>query len=365
MNYDNKIKKLINDLNLDLHGLTVLTELASGPYLFNLKLSLIAGAKVICVGKDSDFGNFEKINKDLKKILNKEELEKIQIFKNECPKNLLSTIDIVSNSSFLRPINSKIITNLKKTCVITLMWETWEFRKSDLDLECCQKNNIPVIGTNENFKEIKMFGYNIFIFFKLLFELNLEIYNNRLAVVGSGPSCKPIIDGLKKLNCNFFWVNDKLSEDSFCSYENIDKLLEINHLDAIVFIEHSNPLELIGSNAKVSFKDLKIRFPNLKIGHICGNIDTNDLINSSITYYPKKIAPFGYMSYQAYHLGVQPVIELFGAGLKVGEIASRERLKGSTIENSIKATVKYGIGQDFEGGFMKYGFKENKGLSND
>ena len=79
----------------------------------------------------------------------------------------------------------------------------------------------------------------------------------------------------------------------------------------------------------------------------------------------QKIAPFGHMSYQAYHLGPQPVLELFAAGLKVGEIAVRERKKGSTIEEAIKATVDSGIGQDFEGGFMNFKHNKIEGSLND
>ena len=223
MNQTHKIQNIINDLDIDLNDLTILTELASGSYVYNVKLSLMAGAKVICIGKDSSFGSFAKNNKELKKILSKKELENVKIFKNRCPENLLSTVDIVCNSGFLRPINEQIIKKLKKTCVIALMWETWEYRKSDLDLKCCQENKIPVIGTNENFKKIKMFGYNIFIFLKLLFELDLEIYKNKLAIIGSGPSCDPIIKGLKKLNCPFYWISKSPKKDVYCTYQNIEK----------------------------------------------------------------------------------------------------------------------------------------------
>lgn len=359
MNQHHKIQKIINNLDLDLSGLTVLTELASEPYLYNIKLSIMAGAKVICVGKDSSFGDFQTIKVRLNKYLSKQELEKIEIFKNSCPEDLLGSVDIVTNSGFLRPINKRVIEKLKRTSVIALMWEVWEFRYNDLDLKCCQENNIPVIGTNENFHKLKMYGYNIFILLKLLFELGLEIYKNKLAIIGSGPSCEPVIQTLKKLDCNFFWVSNKSEEDTYCAYKNIEKLLDLDHLDAIIFIEHSSPKELVGLKSKISFEDLKQSFPDLKVGHICGNIDFDNLKQSSLNYYPKMIMPFGHMSYQAYHLGVQPVIELFAAGLKVGEIAARARLNGATIEESISATLDYGIGQDFENGFMNFNPNKN------
>ena len=54
------------------------------------------------------------------------------------------------------------------------------------------------------------------------------------------------------------------------------------------------------------------------------------------------------------NLGWEPVIILNAAGLKVGEIVAKARMNGLNIEDSIQASVDYGIGQDFEGGFMNF-----------
>ena len=48
------------------------------------------------------------------------------------------------------------------------------------------------------------------------------------------------------------------------------------------------------------------------------------------------------------------MIKLFAGGLKVGEIASRARISGASIEEAIQETIDYGIGQDFQGGFLNY-----------
>ena len=65
--------------------------------------------------------------------------------------------DIVTNSGMLRPINDEVVSKLKKTAVIPLMWETWELRPGEIDIISCQKNKIPVIGTNENYNHINMY----------------------------------------------------------------------------------------------------------------------------------------------------------------------------------------------------------------
>ena len=45
---------------------------------------------------------------------------------------------------------------------------------------------------------------------------------------------------------------------------------------------------------------------------------------------------------------------VLAGGLKVGEIASRARISGASIEEAIQETIDYGIGQDFQGGFLNY-----------
>jgi hypothetical protein len=60
------------------------------------------------------------------------------------------------------------------------------------------------------------------------------------------------------------------------------------------------------------------------------------------------------VSYLPDVLGPTPILVLNAAGLKVGEIASKERLLGKSVEEAIKSTIDYGIGQDFEGGFFNF-----------
>ena len=48
------------------------------------------------------------------------------------------------------------------------------------------EKNIPVIGTNEKFSEISMYGYNPLIVIKLLFDLGLEGYNILVLLEGVG-----------------------------------------------------------------------------------------------------------------------------------------------------------------------------------
>ena len=149
---------LIENLNLDLSNLNILTECASNAYAFTPIISCLAGAKsVIVVGSDTRYGKYEDNKSNIIKICNMSGLDiskLIFVRRNKLDKIDLSNIDIITNSGQLRPITESLITKLKRTAVIPLMWEPWEFRKEDLNIVACQKKNIPVIGTNENFSAL-------------------------------------------------------------------------------------------------------------------------------------------------------------------------------------------------------------------
>ena len=356
-NHIHVAKSLIEKLKLDLNCIEVLTECASKGYAYTPIIAGIAGAKSItAVGSDSSYGLFENNAKNILKIAEIAGLDP-SIFKFVKKLNLdkedLSSIDIVTNSGQLRPINKARIQKLKKTAVIPLMWETWEFREEDLDIIACQKEGISVIGTNESFSEISMYGYNPLIVIKLLFDLGLEAYNNDIILLGGGKSGSAAYKGLKKLGFRISWYTKEGEDESF-KYSELENIYLNKNIDAIINFEHSNREKIIGKGGELNFEKLITQFPNVKYGHICGNVNQKELETSGINFLPKKILPFGYMSYETMNLGYRPVLELAAAGLKVGEIAAKARISGASIEQTIQETIDYGIGQDFKGGFLNF-----------
>ena len=134
------IKKSISKFNLNLDGKVILTEAATGNYVVTPIIAAVSGAKkVYALAKDSKYGSIDEIKEqtyNLAKYFNIE--NKIEVISSlDCID--LQTVDILTNTGFLRPIDENIIDKLKTECVIPLMWETWEFRNSDLDIEACVK----------------------------------------------------------------------------------------------------------------------------------------------------------------------------------------------------------------------------------
>jgi len=331
-----------------------MTECASGAYAYTPVLASMVGASVIAVGKDSSYGTFAENKKNIEKICEKNGTRPPEFLKKiEVEKKHLEDINIITNSGMLRPINNDWIDMLPDLAVVPLMWETWEFRKADIDIVACQKKGIPVIGTNESFPSINMFGYNAFIVFKLLFDLGIEIHNNTIILLGGGKSGNAAYKGLLKNNINVFWLT-KDGEGESKKYSELIEIMRDNSADAIINFEHEVDEIILGTCGEISFEKIKKMAPFIKYGHVCGKVNQMELERSAIDFLPKKILPFGYMSYETQSIGLRPVIELAAMGLKVGEIAARERLKGKSAEDAILKTLEQDIGQDFPGGFFNY-----------
>ncbi|MDD3443313.1 MAG: hypothetical protein PHW89_08615 [Sulfurimonas denitrificans] len=313
------IKKSIAKFNLDLSQKTILTEAAMGNYVVTPIIAALAGAKkVYAFTKDSKYGLVEDVKKqtnDLLRYLNIE--HNVEIITDLNNVNL-DEIDILTNTGFLRPINSKIINQLNKKCVIPLMWETWEYRKEDLNLDACLANGIKVYGTNEDDFRLKTKEYLGFMILKFLLNLNHT----------------PISSNILILGCEHFtiYVQKILMQNGykFTIINKYDKIIDTSVYDAIVILEHDNNKLLIGDNGYIKTQKIK---PNVDVIHICGSVD---FTNASFNYVPKNPAPFGYMSYTVDNVGSNVIIDLHTAGLKValGMIEANElKLKKSEYKN--------------------------------
>lgn len=344
----------VNDLHLDLSGLHVITECASKAYGFMPVIAAMAGARVSAIGKDSSYGSFEDNRSAIVSILDHVGVtDKVAFFKDSLPAHIYNEADILTNSGFIRPITKDKITQLKRTCVIPLMWEPWELREGEIDIFSCQQNGIPVIGTNEHYKDADMYAYPGMLALKFMLDSGLEVANNNIVLLGGGLTGRLIAKTLLELGLKVSWFGDDVnSESGMRPYTSLPTILENNRVDVILMADHVFNREVLGPSGYLDFPAIFDRFPSIKFCHLCGNIDREALLRSGIAHYPPVIKPFGYMSYETINLGWEPVIVLLAAGLKVGEIGARARLAGNSIGTTIKMVVDHGIGMDFEGGFM-------------
>src|SRR5207247_1742912 len=72
---------------------------------------------------------------------------------------ILSGIDLVTNSGQVRPVDKTMVSCLKPSCVVPLMYEAWEYRSADVDLDACRSRGIVVAGTNEKHPAVDVFSF--------------------------------------------------------------------------------------------------------------------------------------------------------------------------------------------------------------
>jgi hypothetical protein len=260
--FKKRIISSINKINLNLEGKNVLTEAATGNYVVTSIISALAGANTIAFTKDSEYGDISDVKKQTHSLAEECKInEKIEII-TSLDNIKLNQIDILTNTGFLRPIGKKIIDRLSSKCVIPLMYEPWEFRKNEIDLDECYIKGIKVYGTNENVDDLKTMDYLGYVVLSLLLKNKYSPFSSKILLIG----CNKFINSTSKIlnnnNYSFETIND------YCTKNNSKNL---GIFDVIVLMEHERNILLIGN--KDSYIENKDINNETLVIHICGKVD--------------------------------------------------------------------------------------------
>lgn len=322
---ENKIVKSLHRFKLNLNDRIVLTEAATGKYVVTPIIAALAGAKKIyAFTKDSEYGSVNQVVRQTNNLAEKLSVkEKISII-TDLEDADLQDIDILTNTGFLRPINDDIIKRLSSKCVLPLMWEPWEHRGNELDLESCYQHGIKVYGTNESDKNVRTMEYIGFVVLYHLLNNNVSPFNSNVLLVG----CNRFVEPTEKVLRQNSYRYSKVTDYSYT----VDR---IKDYDAIIILEHERNLNVIGgedafiNKAKISKHTVLI--------HICGNVSLEEAEFSCVPEAPR---PFGYMSFTADFVDSQAVIDLHIAGFKVAEgmlQANELKLKGAEYKSFMES----------------------------
>jgi len=228
--------------------------------------------------------------------------------------SVISRADIVTNLGFVRPIDATFIAAMKQGAVIPYMREAWESRPGDVDLTACYKQNIPVIGTNEDFEGLRIFNYLGTLAIKMLFEVGLEVRENNILVVSQDKFGEVISSSLKDCGARVLLAQEPGRVD----------LNRINRLDALLVANFSPHELLVGLKGWYEPSILAERHPGCKVVRFAGRLDVASLVEYGIDCYPDSAVGSYRIAKTLAHLGPKPVIELHAAGLKVGELMWRK-----------------------------------------
>lgn len=167
------IPEAIERFELDLSGLTVLTEAATNFYALTPVIAAVAGAeKVFAVW------GYENSLEDVQHV---EYWKKAFGLTSEvlcCSRSNAPHADIVTNLGNVRLIDLSIA----RGSVVSLMMEDWEVREEDVDIKGLRENGVPMLATDE--EVLGMWNYMGPLVLKMLFERGFEFYGSRILIVG-------------------------------------------------------------------------------------------------------------------------------------------------------------------------------------
>lgn len=310
------IQSTIDDLQLDLAGIEVLTEVGSNNYIYTPIIAAMAGAtRVNAWTKDSSYGKGELIKAACFEVANYADVaDRINIEVNRRPADQIASADLITNSGVLRPIDQNFLQHVKQTTVIPLMYEAWEYRKEDVDGVYCKSKGVKIAGTWEHHPSIRVFEKIGALSLKLAFEAGFEVAHNKILI----------------------WSDDNFGKEAFKAFNLMEpeKLLmttdpkvllqELPDLDFIFICDYDEERQYFGNQNSI-FEIETILSLNNKVGvvHLYGNVGYEYLIEKGLGCYPKKNGKAKIMSETLAYLGLLPVLKLQTAGFKVGEALFR------------------------------------------
>jgi len=306
----NKIEACVDKLELNLSGKIILTEVGSGLYKFTPLIALLGGAdKVFAWTNDSRYGTAEANISACNYILSDSQKKKIDFYKGDfCPEHL-EKADIVTNSGFIRPIDKRKLDLMKEKAVVPLMYEEWELRDSDIDIDYCSKKNIRVAGTWEDHPDIKVFSHVGPLAAKMAFEAGYEVFENEILVWSDDHFGDKIASYFQKLGARKVTLTTK--EDVLKAH--------VKKIDFIFISDYSEKREY-GKAGFFDFKKLSKVNPDLGIVHLFGKLNHKEISNYLPVVYPAFNGNSSVMTFTLAHVGINPFINLQVAGFKVGEL---------------------------------------------
>ena len=310
----NRVQRLIDAaidrFALDLSGLTVLTETASGPFVVTPLIAARAGASVIAVTRDSRFASAAEVREYTLEWAERLRLsDRIELHSGPALERAADA-DLVTNLGFVRPIDAAFAAAMRPGSAVSLMCEPWEVRPADVDVGACRTAGIPVLGTNERDPRLQTFRFVGMLALKLLLELEVEVLFSQVVVVSSDPFATAIIDVL----CAAGAQVTALDMTSGAEARDPTVLQACAEADAVVVAEHRDRRAVIGGASGIPV-ELLLR-SGAAVAHIAGAIDDPD---NRLRKHPAGAVAPGWMTVTTDVLGPRPVIDLHAAGLRVGQ----------------------------------------------
>jgi hypothetical protein len=295
----------IDRCHLDLSGLTVLTEAATGAYVVTPVIAAMAGADVYAFAAGTAYAPSEEIRKLTAELARLAAVtDRIQLVDRK-DNTVAGSADIVTNSGQVRPIDADMVSHMKPSSVVPLMYESWEYRHTDVDLEACRARNITVAGTNERHPDVDVFSF-------LGQMAIMQLHNAGIAVRGSHVLL------LCDNDFSSFMMHDLKSAGA-----DVDQARQLTadvlspHCDAVILAIHPREAPVLTA---VEARLLSRKAPGAVLIQYWGDADRAALAAAGVPVWPREEPRAGHMGILPSAIGPEPIVRLQTGGLKVGQV---------------------------------------------
>ncbi|HEY9828735.1 MAG TPA: hypothetical protein V6D19_25215 [Stenomitos sp.] len=304
------IEQAICRCNLQLQGASVLTEAATGAYVVTPVIAAMAGAsKVFAIAQSSPYGTLEEVQAQTKTLANIAGVgDRIKFIDHKTPE-IVAQADIITNSGHVRPLDAETVGQMKPSAVIGLMYEAWEFRPEDIDLDACRKRCIPIVGVNERHPAVDVFSFLGIMAVKLLLDAGVSVYSSQILLLCDNPFSDFIQKGLENVGARV---------DLYAALSSAPKK---QSYDAILVALHPQSEPVLSSLDATLIADY---WPGALVAQYWGDVNRSDFVTYNISLCPELEPKPGHMGILPSAVGPEPIIRLQSGGLKAAEVIWRK-----------------------------------------
>jgi hypothetical protein len=304
----------IDRCHLDLSGLTVLTEAATGAYVVTPVIAAMAGADVYALAAGTAYASGAEIQELTTELARRGKvMDRIQLIDSKVPA-VVGAADIVTNSGQVRPIDAGMVAQMKPSSVVPLMYESWEYRPADVDLHACRGRNIVVAGTNERHPAVDVFSFLGQMAMMQLHEAGIAIRGSHILLLCDNAFAPFITHDLKSAGADIIEAR-KLTTDVLSP-----------HCDAVVLaMQPRETWAFTADDARL----LSQLVPGAVLIQYWGDADRAALAAAGVPVWPAAAPRAGHMGILPSDPGPEPIIRLQAGGLKVGQVLARGLDKAS------------------------------------
>jgi hypothetical protein len=307
----------IDRCHLDLSRLTVLTEAANGAYVVTPVLAAMAGADVYALAAGTAYASSEEIQKLTSELARLGAvMDRIQLIDHK-DSRIVSAADIVTNSGQVRPIDAEMVAHMKPSSAVPLMYESWEYRHTDVDLLACRARGIVVAGTNERHPDVDVFSFLGQMAIMQLHEAGIAVRGSHIILLCDNAFGSFIMQDLKNAGADVR-ESRQLTGD-----------LIPPHCDAVILAMRPREAPVFTAD---DAKLLNQKAPGAVLVQYWGDADRAALAATGVPVWPADAPHPGHMGVLPSAVGPEPIVRLQTGGLKVGQVLARG-LEGASRED--------------------------------